>query len=201
MSFKKWLYRKEIEQLKEDLFIFKCRYRIEVTFIDAYNLLNFLEKYLYTTCVDHDKFIEKISESNGKKYLDGYEFAVTSEEIFKEYFDPEKWGNAFSELSFNEFNENLKKIDNLEKEQIKLFKNIDYYVKKGIKNDSIFANTEDGQHYFGADDMNIGSLPLDSIESGYHFFLGLIKGIENTLRRLGCTKEEIESIDNLKLDL
>lgn len=200
MSLRRWLYRKEIEQLKEDLFIFKCRYKIEVTFVDDYNLRKFLDKY-FTTCVDHDKFLKKISESKGEKYLDGYEFAVTNEEIFKECFDPEKWGNDFSKISFNEFKENLKKFDDIEKEHINLFKNIDYYVKKGIKNNSVFANTEDGQHYFGANNMDIGTFSLESIENGYHFFIGLIKGIENTLRSLGCTQEEIDAVDNLKLDL
>lgn len=104
-------------------------------------------------------------------------------------------------MSFNEFNENLKKFDDIEKEHINLFKNIDYYVKKGIKNNSVFANTEDGQHYFGANNMDIGTFSLESIENGYHFFIGLIKGIENTLRSLGCIQEEIDAVDNLKLDL
>lgn len=196
MSLRKWLYRKEIEQLKEDLFIFKTRLKAGEIMMKIVSLTDQIESYLKEICSDKENFLKMCNEENAGTYLEGFKKICKDEKTFYDYFSPPDYKWAWS---FDHIKESLNKIEVLKKKNTELWEDIDTYVEKGIKNNSPFAKEEKfGQPYYGIGECSV-FYDLNDIECDNCFYMGIIEGVEKSLKAMGCSQDEIGVINNGEL--
>lgn len=194
MSFKKWLYRKEIEQLKEDLYLFKMRYEFDTKSFMYTSELTEIRKYL-ESIIKGDK-VTPCERWN----LTHKDWVKLSEEEFNSYFDtnllpPEEPAYSFEELK--------EKFNNIEKEQ-KYCVDLGYEIRHlccemAKTKKSVFYHTfvvnEGSSFCLGImDDTSFYPSDPHSHEQSMIKWDAIIRGVEGCLLAFGCTKEELEAV-------
>lgn len=193
MNFKKWLYRKEIEQLKEDLYLFKMRFEFDERSFAYTTELEEIKKYLESI------LINKAELSPSKLWdLTHFEWVKMNEEEFNSYYDvtlcPEETRYSFEELKdkFNRLTEEKKSCLNLGSDirtaSLEMIKK-----KKSTFYKTFITKTGDSFCFGITDDI---SYPVDpnTYELSMIKWDAIIKGIEGSLLAFGCSKEEIEAV-------
>lgn len=193
MSFKKWLYRKEIGQLKEDLYLFKMRYEFDS------------KSFIYTSEMDEiKKYLESIIKGDKMTPCERWDliykyWANLSEEEFNSYFDINLLPPEEPAYSFDELKEKFNKIKEEEKYCVDLGYEIRHLCCEMAKAKKstfyhTFVTNEGSSFCLGI--MDDTSYPSDphSYEQSLIKWDAIIRGVEGCLLQFGCSPEEIETV-------
>ena len=195
MGFRKWLYRKEIEQLKEDLYLFKMRYEFDTKSFMYTSEMAEIRKYLETIFINNNEVTP-----SGRWDLIHKNWIKLSEEEFNTYFDINLLPPEEPAYSFKELKEKFNKIEEEQKYCVDLGHEIRHLclemakAKKSTFYHSFIVN-EGSSFCLGiTDDTSFYPSDPHSHEQSLIKWDAIIRGVEGCLLAFGCTKEELEAV-------